>query len=157
MPIRWQCPLAINSRVYTSKADVYSFGVLVFEIFSSGGTPYAELQVSEVLSMVEAGHRLGRPSRATPDGVIMLIRECTQMNVAKRPAMAGVRGWFEAAVGEPAVRISFTPGGDWPQTHSVGGARISRGIATILHGVDGVRCHQTVQTIVDEQNEESML
>lgn len=77
---------------------MYSFGVLCYEIFSRGAVPYAELAVEEVLTMVQAGHRLGQPSPTTPAGVLELIRECTQLHVAKRPSMALVASWFEHAV-----------------------------------------------------------
>lgn len=110
VPVRWQCPLAIKSRVYTSKADVYSFGVLVYEMFSHGGTPYAQLAVGEVLAMVEAGHRLDRPSFTTPQGIVELIRECTQMNMVRRPAMSVVRQWLERAVRDPAQCGKFDVG-----------------------------------------------
>lgn len=111
VPLRWQCPLAVESRVYTSKADVYSFGVLLFEVFSNGKTPYAELAAAEVLPMVRAGHRLERPSPTTPQGILELIRECTQMAVVRRPAMAVVRQWLEQAVRDSNVRRAFCDGG----------------------------------------------
>lgn len=98
VPVRWQCPIAVDSHVYTSKSDVYSFGVLMYEIFSDGGTPYAELAAGEVLAMVAAGQRLGRPSRTVPEGVVQLIRECTQLSVARRPAMTVVRKWLDKVV-----------------------------------------------------------
>lgn len=97
----------MQSRTFTSKADVYSFGVLLYEIFSGGGTPYAELLVGEVVQMVLAGHRLERPSRDTPDGVVELIRECTQLVVARRPAMATVHGWLQRALVSEEIRQSF--------------------------------------------------
>ncbi len=94
MPVRWQCPLAMRTRHYTSKSDVYSFGAFVYEVFSSGGTPYPELQATEVLRAVMAGHRLSSPSASTPPKVVELMRDCTHMDVAGRPSMLMVQMWL---------------------------------------------------------------
>ena len=98
VPIRWHCPVAVTSKVYIAKSDVYSFGVLLFEIFSDGTTPYADLQTTEVVPLVLAGHRLKRPSTTTPEFVIELIRECTQIAVANRPSMMFIEQWLRLAV-----------------------------------------------------------
>ena len=76
--------------MYTTKSDVYSYGVLLYEIFSDGATPHAAVPTSEVLRAVEAGERLARPSSETPDAILDLIRACTQLTVAHRPSMASV-------------------------------------------------------------------
>ena len=40
IPIKWTAPEALNYGKYTSLCDIWSYGVLVWEIFSKGGTPY---------------------------------------------------------------------------------------------------------------------
>lgn len=90
VPIRWQCPEAILSQVYTAKSDVYSFGVLLYEIYSGGATPHENLAASEVLKMVRAGERLGRPNTTMDEEVIALMRACTSLYVNQRPSMASV-------------------------------------------------------------------
>lgn len=88
VPIRWQCPEAVLARVYTAKSDVYSFGVLLYEIYSGGGTPFANLQASEVLCMVKAGERLARPAASMDEDVFVLMRACTAADVGGRPSAA---------------------------------------------------------------------
>ena len=90
VPIRWQCPEAVTTRVYTTKSDVYSYGVLLYEIFSGGATPHATVSTDQVLRAVQAGQRLPRPRADTTEDVVTLIRDCTQMDVARRPSMAHV-------------------------------------------------------------------
>ena len=90
MPIRWQCPSAMATRVYSTKSDVYSYGVLLYEIFSGGGVPFGTLTTTEVIPAVRAGQRLPRPRVDTPEGIIALIRECTLLDVAQRPSMRAV-------------------------------------------------------------------
>jgi serine/threonine protein kinase len=87
VPIRWQCPEAVKTRVYTTKSDVYSYGVLLYEIFSGGATPFASLSTGEVMRAVTAGQRLARPRRDTPEDIVELLRDCTQLKVAQRPSI----------------------------------------------------------------------
>lgn len=90
MPIRWHCPTAVLTRVYTTKSDVYSFGVLLYEIYSGGATPFGKLLTAEVLQAVQAGERLARPRQDAPEDMVVLMRQCTTLDVAQRPSMASV-------------------------------------------------------------------
>jgi serine/threonine protein kinase len=72
--------------VFTTKSDVYSYGVLLYEIFSGGATPFASLSTGEVMRAVTAGQRLARPRRDTPEDIVELLRDCTQLKVAQRPS-----------------------------------------------------------------------
>ena len=90
MPLRWQCPEAIATRVYTAKSDVYSYGVLLYEIYSGGATPFGQLRSVEVLRAVKAGEVLARPAPDTPDDMMALMRLCTRLAVGARPSMATV-------------------------------------------------------------------
>ena len=55
-----QAPESISDRIYTSLSDVWSFGVLMWEIFSFGKAPYSEYSAMEAVSAVSAGYRSGR-------------------------------------------------------------------------------------------------
>lgn len=90
VPIRWQCPVAVSTRVYTAKSDIYSFGVLVWEIYSGGARPFSELASSEIINAVRAGHRLALPSASSAMEVVGLIRSCTHMDVSARPSIGTV-------------------------------------------------------------------
>lgn len=48
VPIRWLAPETLRTAVYTQKTDVFSYGVLCWEIFLGGAEPYAGLNVAEV-------------------------------------------------------------------------------------------------------------
>ena len=90
MPIRWQCPEAVLGQVYSAKSDVYSYGVLLYEIYSGGATPYSNLAATEVLNMVRAGERLPRAGMGMDDDMFALMRSCTSARVSERPSMASV-------------------------------------------------------------------
>ena len=74
-------------------------------MFSQGATPYADLNVTEIVELVLSGHQLRRPSVNAPLSVVELIRECTQLNVAKRPAMFTIEKWLTKAVDNPEITL----------------------------------------------------
>ncbi|WKX90111.1 hypothetical protein Q1695_009167 [Nippostrongylus brasiliensis] len=61
LPIRWLAPEVLTSATYSKKSDVYSYGILLWEIFSNAAVPYQDMTVSEVSAQVQAGLRLGAP------------------------------------------------------------------------------------------------
>ena len=66
VPLKWMAPEAIKEAKYTSKSDVWAFGVLGYEVTSFGMTPYGALGGQELMAELEHGYRLPQPS-ACPD------------------------------------------------------------------------------------------
>ncbi|XP_075247009.1 tyrosine-protein kinase Src42A-like [Convolutriloba macropyga] len=57
-PIKWTAPEAATKNVFTTKSDVWSFGILFYEICTKGRTPYAGMSNADVLREVEKGYRM---------------------------------------------------------------------------------------------------
>ncbi|KAF0311088.1 Fibroblast growth factor receptor 3 [Amphibalanus amphitrite] len=63
LPVKWMAPEALLERLYTSQSDVWSFGVLLWEILTMGAIPYAGVQsVPDLIASLKAGERLARPT-----------------------------------------------------------------------------------------------
>ncbi|KAI6177725.1 Protein kinase domain-containing protein [Aphelenchoides bicaudatus] len=73
LPIRWMAIEAIKDHVYTTKTDVWSYGVLLYEIFSLGDLPY--LNVENIVTYIESGKRLEKPEYCS-DKVHKLMLAC---------------------------------------------------------------------------------
>lgn len=58
IPIKWTAPEALNFGKYTSLCDVWSYGILIWEIFSKGDTPYAGMSNSRARERIDAGNAL---------------------------------------------------------------------------------------------------
>lgn len=61
VPVRWSAIEVLLHGKYTTKSDVWSFGITVWEIFSYGQTPYADLSTFEIVDLLLRGYKLPRP------------------------------------------------------------------------------------------------
>ncbi|XP_063083323.1 tyrosine-protein kinase SYK isoform X5 [Cavia porcellus] len=88
-PVKWYAPECINYYRFSSKSDVWSFGVLMWEAFSYGQKPYRGMKGSEVTAMLERGERMGCP-QGCPREMYELMNLCWTYEVEKRPGFAAV-------------------------------------------------------------------
>ena len=80
---------------YTLFTDVWAYGILLWEIFSSGKMPYAEMTNAETKAQViNKSYRMPAPS-GTPEQIQQLMAECWQYAEKDRPTMADIVIWFE--------------------------------------------------------------
>ncbi|NXL48671.1 KSYK kinase, partial [Podilymbus podiceps] len=88
-PVKWYAPECMNFYKFSSKSDVWSFGVLMWEAFSYGQKPYKGMKGGEVAQMIERGERMERPE-ACPTEVYDLMKLCWTYNVDDRPGFVAV-------------------------------------------------------------------
>ncbi|XP_021235916.1 tyrosine-protein kinase SYK isoform X3 [Numida meleagris] len=88
-PVKWYAPECMNFYKFSSKSDVWSFGVLMWEAFSYGQKPYKGMKGGEVAQMIERGERMERPE-ACPVEVYDLMKLCWTYNVDDRPGFIAV-------------------------------------------------------------------
>ncbi|KAL1237506.1 Vascular endothelial growth factor receptor [Trichinella spiralis] len=85
LPIKWMAPESLLYQEYTAKSDAWSFGIVLWEIFSMGETPYADQRPgAEFIRWLKAGNRLLQPSYA-PEEIYRLMCQCWLSNPADRP------------------------------------------------------------------------
>uniref|UniRef100_A0A7N6BCD4 receptor protein-tyrosine kinase n=1 Tax=Anabas testudineus TaxID=64144 RepID=A0A7N6BCD4_ANATE len=61
IPIRWTAPEAIAYRKFTSASDVWSYGIVMWEVISYGERPYWEMSNQDVIKAIDEGYRLPAP------------------------------------------------------------------------------------------------
>ncbi|XP_043569988.1 tyrosine-protein kinase SYK isoform X1 [Chiloscyllium plagiosum] len=88
-PIKWYAPESINFFKFSSKSDVWSFGVMMWEAFSYGLKPYKGMKGQEVVQMIESNNRLDSPVRC-PVEMYELMRECWTYKANDRPGFVTV-------------------------------------------------------------------
>ncbi|XP_076987881.1 tyrosine-protein kinase receptor UFO isoform X3 [Tamandua tetradactyla] len=90
MPVKWIAIESLADRVYTSKSDVWSFGVTMWEIATRGQTPYPGVENSEIYDYLQQGNRLKQPVDCL-DGLYALMFRCWELNPRDRPSFAELR------------------------------------------------------------------
>uniref|UniRef100_A0A8B9T9K8 Tyrosine-protein kinase n=1 Tax=Anas platyrhynchos TaxID=8839 RepID=A0A8B9T9K8_ANAPL len=84
LPVKWTAPEAIRHKIFSIKSDVWSFGILLFEILTYGKTPYAGLTGQQVIQMLDTGYRLPKP-RCCPQSIYEMMRKCWSQEASERP------------------------------------------------------------------------
>ncbi|XP_033212809.1 ALK tyrosine kinase receptor [Belonocnema kinseyi] len=85
LPIKWMPPESFLDGIFTTKTDVWAFGVLLWEIMSFGYMPYTGCANREVMSMVTTGGRLERPA-GCPDPIYGVMTRCWHPHPEDRPS-----------------------------------------------------------------------
>uniref|UniRef100_A0A3P8SW01 Tyrosine-protein kinase receptor Tie-1 n=1 Tax=Amphiprion percula TaxID=161767 RepID=A0A3P8SW01_AMPPE len=89
LPVRWMAIESLNYSVYTSKSDVWSFGVLLWEIVSLGGTPYCGMTCAELYEKLPQGYRMEKPKNCD-DEVYELMKQCWRDRPYERPPFSQI-------------------------------------------------------------------
>ncbi|XP_063057311.1 tyrosine-protein kinase receptor Tie-1 isoform X5 [Engraulis encrasicolus] len=89
LPVRWMAIESLNYSVYTTKSDVWSFGVLLWEIVSLGGTPYCGMTCAELYEKLPQGFRMEKPKNCD-DEVYELMRQCWRDRPYERPPFSQI-------------------------------------------------------------------
>ncbi|XP_054693452.1 tyrosine-protein kinase Fes/Fps isoform X2 [Grus americana] len=89
IPVKWTAPEALNYGRYSSESDVWSFGILLWEAFSLGAVPYANLSNQQTREAVEQGVRLDPPEQC-PEEVYRLMQRCWEYDPRKRPSFSTI-------------------------------------------------------------------
>ncbi|XP_076434584.1 fibroblast growth factor receptor 4-like isoform X2 [Babylonia areolata] len=85
LPVKWMAPEALFDMRYTTKSDVWSFGVVLWEIFSLGGLPYPSIPNEELYTkLLEEGYRMPAPELAC-DSMYTIMERCWQNRPSDRP------------------------------------------------------------------------
>uniref|UniRef100_A0A3Q3FIH6 Receptor tyrosine kinase-like orphan receptor 1 n=1 Tax=Labrus bergylta TaxID=56723 RepID=A0A3Q3FIH6_9LABR len=110
LPIRWMPPEAITYGKFTTDSDIWSFGVVLWEIFSYGLQPYYGFSNQEVMEMVRKRQLLPCPEDCPPR-FYGLMTECWQEGPARRPRFKDIHARLRAWEGLSSHASSSTPSG----------------------------------------------
>ena len=84
IPIKWMAIETITDRIYSTQSDVWSFGIVMWEIFSLGKVPYPDMSNTQVFNVVSEGYRMKKPFNASEEiGALMIA--CWNKNAKERP------------------------------------------------------------------------
>ncbi|PNI95277.1 AXL isoform 4 [Pan troglodytes] len=128
MPVKWIAIESLADRVYTSKSDVWSFGVTMWEIATRGQTPYPGVENSEIYDYLRQGNRLKQPADCL-DGLYALMSRCWELNPQDRPSFTELREDLEntlkalppAQEPDEILYVNMDEGGGYPEPPGAAG------------------------------------
>uniref|UniRef100_A0A8C1W3A3 Ephrin type-A receptor 7 n=1 Tax=Cyprinus carpio TaxID=7962 RepID=A0A8C1W3A3_CYPCA len=100
IPVRWTAMEAIQYRKFTSASDVWSYGILMWEVMSYGERPYWDMSNQDVIKAIEEGYRLPAPMDCPP-GLHQLMLDCWQKDRADRPKFDQIVGILDKMIRNP--------------------------------------------------------
>ncbi|XP_019351184.2 high affinity nerve growth factor receptor isoform X1 [Alligator mississippiensis] len=106
LPIRWMPPESILYRKFTTESDIWSFGVVLWEIFTYGKQPWYQLSNTEAIECITQGRELERP-RTCPSEVYDIMQSCWQREPPQRQSMKEIHRRLQALVKTPPVYLDI--------------------------------------------------
>ncbi|XP_060047672.1 receptor-type tyrosine-protein kinase FLT3 isoform X2 [Erinaceus europaeus] len=86
LPVKWMAPESLFEGVYTIKSDVWSYGILLWEIFSLGVNPYPGIPVdAHFYKLIQSGFKMDQPFYATEE-IYFIMQSCWAFDSRKRPS-----------------------------------------------------------------------
>ncbi|XP_067137296.1 insulin-like peptide receptor [Centruroides vittatus] len=89
LPVRWMAPESLKDGVFTSQSDVWSYGVVLWEMATLSSQPYQGLSNEQVLKYVMHGGTMEKPENC-PEILYMLMSQCWNRNPLRRPTFIDI-------------------------------------------------------------------
>ncbi|XP_077174385.1 high affinity nerve growth factor receptor isoform X2 [Paroedura picta] len=106
LPIRWMPPESILYRKFTTESDIWSFGVVLWEIFTYGKQPWYQLSNTEAIECITQGRELERP-RTCPSEVYDIMQSCWQREPQQRQTMKDIHSQLQVLAKAPPVYLDI--------------------------------------------------
>lgn len=94
LPVKWTAPEALREKKFSTKSDVWSYGILLWEIYSFGRVPYPKIALKDVVPQVEKGYVMSSPD-GCPAVVYDIMRQCWTLDTHTRPSFHTLRQQLE--------------------------------------------------------------
>ncbi|CAF0916466.1 unnamed protein product [Adineta steineri] len=94
-PIKWTAPEGLERNQFSTKSDVWSFSILLWEIATYGASPYPKIELCQVFDHLRVGNRMERPT-GCPTDVYNLMQKCWRWNPDERPTFKEIHTELES-------------------------------------------------------------
>jgi serine/threonine protein kinase len=94
LPLKWMSVEAIFDRVFTTSSDVWSFGVVLWEICTLGGIPYPCVDDDLLANKLREGYRMSRPENCS-DELYEIMKRCWHPEPNHRPTFQDLSSWLD--------------------------------------------------------------
>lgn len=94
LPFRWMAPESLENSYYSSQSDVWSFGVLIWEIMTLGDCPYLSWNTDLLLIHLKTGKRLEQPPLCSSE-LYRFMNKCWELHPKHRPTFGEAAQYLE--------------------------------------------------------------
>ncbi|KAK3554618.1 hypothetical protein QTP70_029682 [Hemibagrus guttatus] len=117
IPVKWMAIESLFDHIYTTQSDVWSFGVLLWEIVTLGGNPYPGIAPERLFNLLKTGYRMEKPENCTEEMYSLMLR-CWKQESDKRPTFSEIskelekmmvksRDYLDLAASTPADALLY--------------------------------------------------
>merc|ERR1719193_1054776 len=107
IPVRWTAPEAIAFKKFTSSSDVWSYGIVMWEVMSYGERPYWNWSNQDVIKAIEGGYRLPPPMDC-PEAIYTLMLDAWQKERGQRPKFGKIVQSMDRLIRQPEILRKLT-------------------------------------------------
>ncbi|KAK2581248.1 hypothetical protein KPH14_008038 [Odynerus spinipes] len=108
VPVKWMAPESLADHVYTSKSDVWSFGVLLWELVTLGASPYPGVDVHNLYNLLKAGYRMEKPANCSHQ-LYKLMVSCWHEEPGMRPSFKELTCHWERMLEDGVEYLDLNP------------------------------------------------
>ncbi|KAM6163273.1 proto-oncogene tyrosine-protein kinase receptor Ret isoform 2-T2 [Rhynchocyon petersi] len=120
IPVKWMAIESLFDHIYTTQSDVWSFGVLLWEIVTLGGNPYPGIPPERLFNLLKTGYRMERPDNCSEE-MYSLMLQCWKQEPDKRPVFSDIskdlekmmvksRDYLDLAASTPSDALLYDDG-----------------------------------------------
>lgn len=113
IPLRWLSIEAIQRNIYSTKSDVWAYGVVLWEICTLGGFPYPTVSDKDILKYLQQGNRLEKPISCTNE-IYDVMMQCWAHNPSDRPSFAYLCEHLNDLNNQQCPYVEFVPNEELP-------------------------------------------
>ncbi|KAJ9576593.1 hypothetical protein L9F63_025512, partial [Diploptera punctata] len=108
VPVKWMALESLADHMYTSKSDVWSFGVLMWELVTLGASPYPGVAVHNLFHLLKAGYRMEKPDNCSIQ-LYNIMRSCWYEHPQDRPPFKELTATFERMLEDGVEYLDLNP------------------------------------------------
>ncbi|XP_055546122.1 uncharacterized protein LOC129730641 [Wyeomyia smithii] len=106
VPVKWMAPESLADHIYTTKSDVWAFGVLCWELITLGASPYPGIPPQNLYNLLKQGYRMECPKNCSEE-IYNIVRSCWADDPKIRPSFKHLAGQFEHLLGRSAKYVDM--------------------------------------------------
>lgn len=109
VPVKWMAIESLEDHIYTTRSDVWAFGIVLWEIVTLGASPYPGIVPERLFHLLKAGYRMEKPKNCSDD-LYRIMRSCWRESPHQRPSFKNLVEKFDKMLQDTTPYVDFMEG-----------------------------------------------